>query len=124
MRNLKELNRYRFKQWENKVLGDQEAYGYEDKAGCFLVTSQSRDNTLRIIAGKGRGWEHLSISCSLKDTPTWAEMEQVKRMFFKEDETVMQLHVPTDEHISNHNFTLHLWRPTFKKIPRPPNDMV
>jgi hypothetical protein len=38
-------------------------------------------------------------------------MEFVKRIFFADDETAMQLHVPLAEHISHHPYCLHIWRP-------------
>jgi len=44
-------------------------------------------------------------------TPTWDEMNAVRHLFFRDDETVMQLHVPTTDHISFHDGCLHLWRP-------------
>ena len=52
--------------------------------------------------------------------PTWDEMEWVKRKFFRDDETAMQLHVPASDHISFHPYTLHIWRPQDADIPRPP----
>ena len=51
-------------------------------------------------------------------------MEHVKRLFFRPDETAMQLHVPPHEHINTHEHCLHLWRPQQEKIPRPPSYMV
>jgi len=78
---------------------------------------------LRIIAASGFGWDHVSVSCK-KRCPTWAELELVKRTFFEDDETAMQLHVPPAEHINNHEFCLHLWRPLDVEIPRPPGSMV
>jgi hypothetical protein len=51
-------------------------------------------------------------------------MEHVKRLFFKDDETAMQLHVPPSDHLSLHPYCLHLWRPQDREIPRPPSIMV
>jgi hypothetical protein len=48
----------------------------------------------------------------------------MKRLFFREDETAMQLHVPATDHINCHPHCLHLWRPTEVEIPRPPAIMV
>ena len=48
-------------------------------------------------------------------------MEHVKRAFFKDDETAMQLHVPPSDHVNHHPHCLHLWRPNDgRDIPRPP----
>ena len=78
---------------------------------------------LRVIASRGGGWDHVSVSLANR-TPTWAEMEYVKRLLFKDDEVAMQLHVPVKDHINNHPYTLHLWRPHGKSIPLPPHEYV
>ena len=83
---------------------------------------------LRIIASSGGGWDHVSISAENPDgtlrTPRWGEMEFAKRLFFKEDEVAMQLHVATKDHINLNPYVLHLWRPHHKKIPLPPKKYV
>ena len=78
---------------------------------------------LRVIAASGAGWDHVSISLASR-TPTWAEMEYVKRMLFKPHEVAMQLHVPPSDHINRHPNCLHLWRPTSHPIPLPPKNLV
>lgn len=78
---------------------------------------------LRVIATTEGGWDHVSVSIANR-CPTWDEMELVKRAFFFEHETAMQLHVPPSEHINIHPYCLHLWRPQNVAIPRPPSAMV
>jgi hypothetical protein len=56
--------------------------------------------------------------------PTWEELEHVKRLFFEPHECAMQLHVPPADHVNNHEFCLHIWRPLDVDIPRPPSVMV
>jgi hypothetical protein len=51
-------------------------------------------------------------------------MEFIKRKFFADSETAMQLHVPPYDHINRHPYTLHLWRPHDQDIPRPPEHFV
>jgi hypothetical protein len=68
-------------------------------------------------------WEHVSVSCRNR-TPNWYEMDFIKDVFWREDETVMQLHVPKSEHRNIHPHVLHLWRSMFLPIPTPPGDMV
>lgn len=68
-------------------------------------------------------WEHVSVSLPRR-CPTWSEMNEVKRIFWRDDETVMQLHVPRDRHINNHEFCLHLWKPIGVTIPLPPTEAV
>lgn len=72
-------------------------------SGAFL------DGQLRIICGTGGGWEHVSVSRADR-TPTWEEMDRVKRRFWRDDEVVMQLHV-TQGKINIHDHCLHMWRP-------------
>ncbi len=94
--------------------------GNED-VGCFTMTYKGA--FLRIIACAAEGWDHVSVS--LEDrTPTWDEMDHVKRMFFKDRETAYQLHVPVSEHINCHPNCLHIWRKHNFKMPLPPRIMV
>lgn len=47
-----------------------------------------------------------------------------KDLFWEPHETVMQLHPPESEWISNHPYCLHLWRHVSREIPMPPSIMV
>lgn len=86
---------------------------------------------LRCMVSDGSGakemglpeWEHVSVSLSHR-VPTYAEMCFVKEMFWGDDECVMQLHVPKSDHVNNHPYCLHLWRPVNQEIPRPPAEFV
>lgn len=99
-------------------------YGNAGDSTCGIFQFKSeRGETIRVIASSGEGWDHVSVSLERR-CPTWDEMERVKRMFFEAHETAMQLHVPTEDHISHHPYCLHLWRPTDEDIPRPPDWMV
>lgn len=85
---------------------------------------------LMIVASGGNPdvpWEHVSVTVRNEARcPTWDEMSFVKDCFWHEDEAVMQLHVPKDDHISCHPYCLHLWKPFahFANIPRPPASAV
>lgn len=68
-------------------------------------------------------WEHVSVSCQSR-CPTWEEMDAVKRIFWRDDETVLQFHVPRSDHINVHDNCLHLWKPVGVEIPRPPAECV
>ncbi len=120
MRNLNVLNAYR--ETGPDVINFFGWVGGED-CGMFYVPSVIDRAPLRIIASSGDGWDHISVSRRTR-CPNWPEMEQIKRMFFKENETAMQLHVPLSDHISCHPYCLHLWRPLDVEIPRPPAEMV
>jgi hypothetical protein len=80
---------------------------------------------LKVIASVGDGWDHVSVSVENR-CPTWDEMEFVAKLFFKPDEVAIQLHVREKDHINNHPFVLHWWRPLsrFKSIPLPPKRLV
>lgn len=91
-----------------------------DRFGAFRLLG------LAILATSGDAevpWEHVSVS-RLDRTPTWAEMDRVKRFFWEDHETVMQLHVPRNSHVNLHPNCLHLWRPTGAEIPLPPTIAV
>lgn len=95
----------------------------DDDCGVFTIPSVIYMTPLRILASAGEGWDHVSVSRRNR-CPNWPEMEQVKRLFFADHETAMQLHVPVTDHIDAHPYCLHLWRPHGVEIPRPPGWMV
>lgn len=90
--------------------------------GAFEVKHPPTSGRLRIVASSDL-WEHVSVSLKNR-TPTWAEMEFVCRLFWDEEEAVMQLHPPRSQWVSNHPFCLHLFRPIDQAIPLPPVGMV
>ena len=69
------------------------------------------------------GWEHLSVSHKNK-IPSWLTMEEMKEMFFKDDEECFQFHPKMDNYINNNEFTLHIWRRTDGKMEPPPHILV
>ena len=117
MRDLRALDAFR--------LDSTPIHGWsgDGTCGAFRLFSPIDKVALNIVASSGDGWDHVSISRANRP-PNWREMEYVKGMFFKPDETVMQLHVPMKDHINVHPHCLHLWRPQHVEIPRPPGWMV
>lgn len=123
MRDLRELNELRDWQAEAATYGPP-SDEQQSEAGVFTVPCKGVRRGMRVIASTGMGWDHVSVSLPMR-CPTWEEMERVKRLFFLPDEAAMQLHVATGEHISNHRFCLHIWRPNDgREIPLPPSIMV
>lgn len=120
MRLLRALDAYRRPDLERILSG---GYVGDDENGVFGVPSPIDHGELRVIASSGEGWDHVSVSRQNR-CPNWIEMEHVKRLFFRDDETAMQLHVPPTDHISCHPYCLHIWRPLVGEIPRPPDWMV
>lgn len=96
---------------------------YRDNDGIYSVPCRSSSVPLRVIASDGLGWDHVSVSLPTR-TPTWEEMEFVRKLFFRDDEVVLQFGVPESAHINVHNFCLHWWRPQGVDIQLPPREMV
>lgn len=119
MRNLDALNAWRRADLELDHYG---AVG-NDVCGLFEIASIIDRKPLRVIATALDGWDHVSVWRHNRP-PNWPEMEQVKRLFFEDGETAMQLHVPSAEHVNNHPHCLHLWRPHAVDIPKPPGTFV
>lgn len=120
MRNLRLLDVYR--RTDADVIAHWGWVG-DESCGAFQVPSPIDGQPLLVIAAAGDGWDHVSVSRKNR-CPNWPEMEHIKRLFFREDEAAMQLHVPPSDHISYHDYCLHLWRPQNAEIPRPPAMMV
>lgn len=98
-------------------------FEFDETARAFQLTSPIDGGALRVIASINDGWDHVSVSRS-KRCPNWPEMSYVAQEFFLPDEVAMQLHVPAGDHINNHPFCLHWWRPQGVAIPLPPAWMV
>ena len=120
MRDLTELDKYR--DISPAVINHFGTAG-DGSCGMFRVPSKFNGRTLTVIASSGENWDHVSVSLE-KKPPSWLEMEQIKRMFFRDEEVAMQLHVTPDNHISVHDNCLHIWRPHDIEIPLPPKWMV
>lgn len=119
MKNLTELDAWR--ETEHSVI----LWGWsgDHTCGAFFVPSLIDGKFLKIIASVGEGWDHVSVSREFR-CPYWMEMDQVKKMFFHPHECAMQLHPPEYDYVNCHPFCLHLWRPLFQEIVRPPSILV
>ena len=87
------------------------------KAERYRILGQSGTNcgsfkvgVLQVVVGAGYGWDHVSVSHPQR-VPAWEEMCQIKELFFRDDEVVMQLHPAKKNWINLHEKVLHLWRP-------------
>jgi hypothetical protein len=112
MRNLLDLAKYC---WPGEPM--------HPKAGSFAIPSPTDGQVLKVIASNDIGWDHVSVSRK-KRCPNWPEMERVAQLFFEDDERAFQLHVPASDHINDHPYCLHWWRPHFEAIPKPPAWLV
>lgn len=106
-------------------------FATDDSYGCNGVfffpnktpTVDPRNFPLRVIASDGEGWEHVSVSL-VDRTPTWEEMDYIKRQFWDDEDCVMQLHPPRSQWVNAHPYCLHLWRPIAAVIPQPSSWLV
>jgi len=83
--------------------------------GCLDI----RPRGMHVIFSSGGGWEHISAKRRNR-TPSYADLDRLKREFWPPDAVVMQLHVSASDHINDHDHVLHLWRPIDGEIPLPP----
>ena len=122
MKNLlsPEIDQHRLR--DKQVMALYGSYG-DETTGVFVVQSCVDRKPLLIIASAGEGWEHVSVSRDTR-TPTWGEMDQIKRLMWDDEEAVMQLHPPRSMWVNHHPYCLHLWRPTDTAIPLPPPILV
>lgn len=97
---------------------------FEDREG-FKGTIAMPTWRGTIVCTNGGGWEHVSVSPSnRKVIPTWDDMSRLKDMCWTEDEAVIQVHPPKEEHVNFLGNCLHLWRCYFKEMVLPPSFMV
>lgn len=68
-------------------------------------------------------WEHVSVSTQT-GIPTWLEMSRIKRLFWDDEDRVVQFHPPKSEYVNMHPHCLHLWRWTGGEFPHPPMELV
>jgi hypothetical protein len=122
MRDLNTLNRYRVTDPKH-LPPHADGWPGDGTCGAFIIPSPIDGRILRIIASNGEGWDHVSVSLE-KRVPNWREMSVIHRMFFRDDEVAMQLHVPLTDHINAHPNVLHLWRSHDQPIPLPPRNFV
>jgi len=93
--------------------------------GAFGIDGPSA-RKLMAIASDGMGWEHVSVSImgSKTRTPNWYEMEFVKKLFWEDEDWVIEYHPAKSSYKNYHPGCLHLWRPVSGDIPTPPEWMV
>ena len=93
--------------------------------GAFMVKSLKIKRPLVVVISDTLGWEHASVSLADR-SPTWQEMAYIKSLCWDETDLVVQLHPPTEQHINNHPYCLHLWRKTNSNdfCDTPPSAMV
>lgn len=112
------LNRYRVREG---MFASDPADGCN---GCFLLMIFGE--RVKVIASNGRGWKHVSVSLVDKPAvvPNYKTMQEIRRLFYEDDQWVVQFSPPKSEHINNHPGCLHWWMPLDQRMPTPPSIMV
>lgn len=75
----------------------------------YITLSNNKQGT--VIASRNEdGWEHVSIRLFKTKLPTWADMCEVKDIFWEDEEQVVQIHPRKSQYV-NIVEAFHLWRP-------------
>lgn len=85
--------------------------------GLKIISSGPADHL------EARGWEHVSVSRPLR-IPSWEDMDRVKRLFWDDEETVLQFHPKDSERKNLHKNVLHLWKQRGVDYELPPRILV
>lgn len=92
--------------------------------GMFIIPSpQQANRKLAVMSSDGMGWDHVSVSTNGR-CPNWDEMNYIKDLFFKDDETVIQFHPKKSEYVNTCEYCLHLWRKQDGEHELPPKGLV
>jgi hypothetical protein len=123
MKDLRQFDRWRIVAGPDSAMRNDPATA--EWSGAFQFKLDPAGQGFIVTASNGEGWDHVAVSCKDR-TPTWEEMDRIARIFFKEGEVAMQLHLPRSDHINCHPYCLHMWRPhgTKRAIPLPPHEFV
>lgn len=119
------------KPWGWKVLKEGDD-GFAASRPCVSLPTIVRaecvysQDTLRIIASWGGGWDHVSVSLASGALPGWHIMKYVHKQCFG-DTMAIQYFMPEQEHVDYSAAgleILHLWRPQNISLPIPPKIFV
>lgn len=115
------VEKFRQKKFERSFYGMNGNSGN----GVFRIPTENLPSVeLNVVISDGGGWDHVSVSRTDEQTPTWDDMCMVKRLFFSEDETVVQYHPKESEYVNFHKNCLHLWKKQDYEFPLPPSIFV
>lgn len=112
------VNRYRVR---TGPLGSTPALGFN---GYFCIPIHNKQ--VKVIASDGGGWKHVSVSLhgEPQNTPSYKIMCEVARLFFEDDEWIVQYRPAKTDYVNYHPGCLHWWKPLDTKLPTPPSFMV
>mgnify|MGYP003989215149 FL=1 len=113
-----------------RVDGSKTGFPNTGNEGAFLILGPLGRHLACIATldknDTGEKWEHISITLPVRpgQTPTWAEMDYAKSVFWDPQDIVIQFHPPESTKVNLHEGCLHLWRPLHCPIPLPQYGMV
>ena len=87
------------------------------------LLSSKKPRPATVVFSWGGGWDHVSVSFRNR-TPTWEEMAEIKKLFFRPEEVCVEYHPDESEYVNNMPYCLHIWRPQGEELPTPPSWMV
>lgn len=96
----------------------------EGNNGYFVIPHPSKNYVYYVLCSDGESWEHVSISLSNKEIPSWDDMCFIKNLFWDAEDWVIQFHPAKSEYVNTCSSYLHLWRPLGMTFPIPPKNLV
>lgn len=87
------------------------------------VHSKNNEKPACVKFSRVLGWEHLSVSYD-DEIPSWDFMQEMKEMFWEDEEVCFQLHPKKSEYINNCETCLHIWRNIDNEIITPPTILI
>jgi len=121
-------NQYRNRTHRTYGTGD-----HDGNKGAFEIPLEN-NRLMIIIADDGldapepHQWEHISVRIVDNDgsnvTPSWADMNAAKNVFWDAEDCVVQFHPPRSQYVNRHPHVLHMWRSVNWRMPQPPKWMV
>ena len=109
---------------EGRLLQGPNASAPGDRFGAFVIRNLKGQQFRLIAIENGKGWDHVSVTMAQKRTPTWDEMVWLKRLFWRDDECVVQFHPPASDYVNHNAYCLHLWKRCDGDFPMPPKECV
>jgi hypothetical protein len=89
----------------------------------LLVNAKYNNKQAHVKFTSVLDWEHLSVSFD-DEIPTWDFMQEMKEMFWKDDEICYQLHPKKSEYINDNEYCLHIWRYIKEDVKTPPTIFI
>ena len=91
----------------------------ESTDGGMAKVLLTNNETVHVFFSWGAGWDRVSVS-HIHHCPTKDEMCEVKGLFFRDGECVMEYHTVDEDHDPAYPRSVQLWRPHLAPPNRPP----